>query len=59
LTNSVGKIILKKEAAPGEVISFPTSDLPSGGYFLQAVPDTYNSSNYNNLHGYKTVIIEH
>jgi hypothetical protein len=59
LINSIGSVIQKTEAAPGEVISFPTSDLPTGSYFLKAVINNLNSSNYYNLQGYKTVIIEH
>jgi hypothetical protein len=54
-----GKIISRKEEAPGEVISLPTSDLPSGVYFQKAVYDYSNSNSYINLQSYKTVIAEH
>ena len=59
LYNMNGQIITKKEAAPGEVISFHTSDLPTGAYFLKAVFNNLNSSDYNNLQGFKTVIVQH
>ena len=54
-----GQIITKKEAAPGEIIPLPTSDLPTGAYFLKAVFNNLNSSDYNNLQGFKTVIVQH
>jgi hypothetical protein len=59
LINSIGTVIKEKEAAPGEVIQFTTTDQPSGAYFLKAVCDYSNSNSYNNLQGYKTVIIQH
>jgi hypothetical protein len=59
IINTIGDIIQKREAAPGEVISFPTSDLPSGSYFLKADCDYFNSNIYNNLQVYKTIIVQH
>ena len=59
LTNSIGKVVTKKEGYPGDVIQFNTSELPNGMYIIQALTDIYNSNHYKNLNGYKSIIIRH
>ena len=59
LTNSIGKVIAKKDGYPGDVIRFNTSELPNGMYIIQALPELNSSYNNNNLNGYKTIIIQH
>ena len=56
LSNSIGDISLIQEAAPGDVIQFSTSELPSGAYFLRAEEFTKAQTK---LMTTKTIIISH